>query len=241
MKLKHIGIVISIIVVVSLFDNNFTLLKTCMFGGCYGPFKMVVKTTSGEHVEDVILKLTHRSSGFIKGGGPPTYEKIMLVNTDEEIIFPRGYVYWADKDMPVALKLSVYHPDYQKASMDTYYVAAPNRTKGVLDLGDRMITSAQNMLDKSNAESITMWRNDGLSEKEINKKLEGKRVITPGYQLAAGNAYFSIAVSISREDIVDKYLPEMLRGRIKEKNLDMSYEEFNEKYREKIWKRAERY
>lgn len=52
--------------------------------------------------------------------------------------------------------------------------------------------------------------------------------------------YFAMAVSIGREDIVDKYLPDLLRAKIECRKKTKSFELLNKIYRDAIWEKAKK-
>lgn len=85
-----------LLIVISAVSYRYSWLgKTCLTGGCYGPLKMQLKTTTGEHVEDIVIEVGLRGPGeLICLHGRcrvDIYEERLLVDTDEEIIFPRGF------------------------------------------------------------------------------------------------------------------------------------------------------
>jgi len=205
------------------------IYKTCMFGGCYGPFEIVLKAEHGEHVEDVIVELAYTEA--TSHGGSNIYKEYAIGNTGETLKFSRGFF---SHNGVGTLDGHISHPDYER-------IFRPNITKqlGVIDLGTVVIESKQDRLSESIAAGIEYRRKKGISEAEINKKLDGRRVIKPGNRI--NYTYLAIAVSIGREDIVDKYLPDMLRTRLTEHKYDMSYEEYNERARKTIWTKAKNY
>lgn len=145
------------------------IYKTCLFGGCYGPLEIVIKTENGEHVEDIIVSLAHiTADGF--EGLTHTYKERVIGNTGEVIRFPRGYMYRSDTET-LSLHFSVYHPDYHASEL---YVSVPNKS-GMIDLGVRKIV----------------------------RSTSSSPGISPNY--------FSYLISLKREDLVDKYLPERIK------------------------------
>jgi len=206
-KPKYIGIALVVFILVTVFDTNYTVYKTCIFGGCYGPFKMVVKTTSGEHVEDIIVLLNYRTSGWIKGGGPEVYSQMFVANTDEEIIFPRGLVYWPKKGANLAMHFGFYHPDYQKDNPHVSYVTAPNQPSGVIDLGVKLVISDDLLNKRSTKRIVNDMKKRGKTQAEIEAYVKKSSVDIPG----VSPSYFSYLVKLGREDLVEKYLPEKLK------------------------------
>lgn len=179
-----------------------SLNKTCLFGGCYGPFELMLKTEKGEHVEDVIIDLAFLK-GSSHGGGGRTYQEYAIVNTDEVIRLPRSYVYRSDSKQ-MMFYFSIYHPDYQAVDL---YASFSTDDLGVVNLGTKIIMHSQDLHDRSNAKQVIQWRKEGLREAEINKKLEGKRVQMPGIN----PSYFAYLTTLGRNDLVEKYLPTRLK------------------------------
>lgn len=187
-----------IILTILVFGSACTpLYKTCLFGGCYGPLEIVIKTESGEHVEDIIVSISHITADHFEGTAR-TYSEQVIGNTDEVIRFPRGYMYNSDADM-LSLNFQIYHPDYQASDL---YVSIPNKS-GVIDLGVKKIASS-----KSATPSV------------------------------APN-YFSYLISLEREDLVEKYLPDKIKTLAAYKGYNENQAiEFEEKFRKKIRQKA---
>jgi len=219
-----------------------TVGNTCLTGGCYGPFEMTIKTVGGEPVKDVIVRLVYiTASTYSEGSAAPSYHETVLSDTDKIIRFPRGFILRTD-DKNISLNLSIIHPDYQSLDL---YGSFPNK-QGPIDLGEKFMIRAQDAMDASIAKSEADWRKAGLSEEEIEKKFAGKREFNPSYRIAASTRYFAYAVSIGRQDIIDKYLPQMLRDDIEYRNaigkpIGKSYDELYQLYHDEILERAQRY
>ncbi len=185
----------------------FSVYQFCWFPGCYGPFEITIKAENGEYVEDVIVTLSHTTAGAFENM-TSTYKKRILANTDEVIRFPRGFVYLPNDKEYVYLDFGISHPDYQ--NRDSY--AKGLEHWGTIELGDEFIGNKQDINDRSNAKYTKQLREEGMSEAEIDKKLEGKRVLTPLDRSYVD--YFARAVAIGRKDIVDKYLASFLEQEI---------------------------
>jgi len=176
-----------------------SLNKSCLLGGCYGPFEIVLKAEHGEHVEDVIVRLAYTEA--TSHGGSNIYKEYAIGNTGEAIHLPRGFF---ARNGVGTLDGVVYHPDYQT-------VFRPNISKqlGVTNLGTVIIKSNRDLHSDSIAIEAENMRKKGLSEAEINKKLKEKRTRSPGNRL--NPKYFAILLDLNRKDVVKKYLPEYLK------------------------------
>jgi hypothetical protein len=215
--------------------------KTCLTGGCYGPFEVTIKTEKGEKVEDVIVLLAHATASGYSEGGTRTYSETAMGATNEKIVFPRGYVYRPDGST-LSMSISIMHPDYQSLS---HYANFPNK-QGVIELGEKFIRRQQDAMDASIAKDEDAWREVGLSEEEIELKFKDNRKFSTSGRLGASSRYFSHAVAIGRIDIVEKYLPLWLKDDIHYRSsigkpYDQSYEELYQIYYDAILKRAQRY
>jgi len=203
-----------------------SLNKTCLLGGCYGPFEIVLKAEHGEHVEDVIVRLAYTEA--TSHGGSNIYKEYAIGNTGEAIHLPRGFF---ARNGVGTLDGVIYHPDY-------FVIFRPNISNqlDVINLGTVTIEHKQDIRNDSIKKQTMILRKKGLSEAEINNELDGRRVIAPDNGLSV--KYFAIAVFLGREDIVEKYLPDLLRANIAFRKLNRSYEEVNKIYRDAIWKKA---
>ena len=216
-----------------------TVGKTCITGGCYGPFEVTIKTKKGEKVEDVIVRLVHITpSGE---GTTSTYSETALRDTDEKILFPFGFVYRSD-EADLSLHLSIIHPDYEAMTM---YASFPNK-QGVIDLGSKYIRHRQDGMNARIPREEAAWRKAGRSEADIEANFKGKRKFNAIYRIAGSTKYFAHAVALGQEDIIDKYLPQMLRDDIEYtksigKPIGKDYEELYQIYYDAIMKRAKRY
>ena len=207
------------------------IYKSCLFGGCYGPFEIEIKTEHGEHIEDVIVVLAHITADSFEGS-THTYKEYAIGNTDEPIHFPRGYIYRNAGDS-LSLHMGIYHPDYETLDL---YASFLNKS-GDINLGAKTIIHSQDLLDRSNKATTSALRKKGYSEVEINKKLEGKRVQMPGIN----PSYFAYLTTLGRNDLVEKYLPTRLKKVADYKGYTASKTaSFEEEVRENIKKKAER-
>ena len=174
--------------------------RPCYYDGCYGPFEIMIKAENGERVEDIFVRLSHITVGFM-GKSTHTYKEIRLGNTNEVIRFPRGYVYDSDSE-ELIFHFGVQHPDYESREL---YAMFPNQD-GAIHLGEKIFFRKQDLHDRSIARDIDNYRNEGRSEEEIERKLEGKRIYWPNF----APTYFGRLLSMGRQDLVDKYLPHRL-------------------------------
>jgi hypothetical protein len=189
----------------------FGVYWVCPFPGCYGPFEIVVKSEKGERVEDIIVSISQFETG-IGGLLTPRYGATVLGNTDEILSFPRGYVYRDDSD-ELSLYFNVSHPDYQSL----YLYTRGKKGLGTIRLETKTIVNNQDLRDRNNLEKVEIWRKEGLDEEEIEKRLEGKGIVTPVTRLSP--AYFARLLNMGRQDVVDKYLSKYLNEYYNYKNL----------------------
>jgi hypothetical protein len=176
-----------------------TVSKSCVFGGCYGPFEVILKAEKGERVEDVIVALSYTRA--TSHGGDNVYRGYAIGNTGEPIMLPRGF--FSHKGIGT-LEGTIYHPDYE-------VIFAPNikKTPGVINLGTIIIESKQDRRDHSIAKETESLRKKGWSEEKINIKLKDKREYSPGSRL--NPLYFATLLNLGRQDLYDKYLPRYLK------------------------------
>jgi len=215
-----------------------TIKKSCLFGNCYGPFEIILKTTNNEHVEDVLITLSHGKSPFINRGITYTYKETLVVKTNEVITFPRGYVGCGGGDDCETVRLSgrIHHPDFVLSRVNFSF---PADQEGVIDLGEMVMRSNQELRGISNKNKVAMWLKEGKSQQEIEERLKDKKVVTPADRF--NNSYFATAISIGREDIVDKYLPGILKDYYEYKGFnEKEAAEFEQKVRNNIRKEVDR-
>jgi hypothetical protein len=215
--------------------------NTCVTGGCYGPFEVVIKTEKGEKVEDVIVILAYVTASGYSEGMESTYSETALSDTDKKILFPRGFVYRTDGPT-LQMSLSIIHPDYKSLSHSAGF---PDK-QGVIDLGDKFMRRRQDAIDASIASSEANLRKAGFSEEEIESKFKGKRKHNALMRMSLSTKYFAHAVTIGRGEIIDKYLPQWLEEYIEYsesigKPIGKNYEELYQIYYDAILERAQRY
>lgn len=198
MKQRKTLILVCVVVGAALYG----LYWICPFPGCYGPFEIVVMSEKGERVEDIIVSISQFETGM-RGLLTPDYGAAVVGNTDEVLSFPRGYVYINDSD-ELSLYFNVRHPDYQSL----YLYTRGKKGFGTIELESKTLVNNQDLRDRNNLEKVEIWRMEGLNEKEIEKRLKGKRIVTPLTRLAPG--YFARLLNMGRQDVVDKYLPKYL-------------------------------
>jgi len=204
--------------------------RPCYYDGCYGPFEIVIKAEKGERVEDLVIRLSHITAGSFEGS-THTYKETVVGNTDETIRFPRGYVYDSDNE-ELTLHYSLLHPDYSSRDL---FAKFPN-SQGVIDLGEKIAFSKQDLHDRSIAKKIGRYRDEGYSEEEVEEKLKGERLYNPVTRFVPD--YYGRLLSMGRQDIVDKYLPRQLNDYYEHKNFSAAEAA---KFKAKLMASIERY
>jgi len=181
--------------------------ETCLFGGCYGPFNVVLQTEDGKVAEDVIVTVAHiYGSGH---GWDHTYKQVKVANSGEMLTFPRGYV-WESGQGRVPLEVYASHPSYFLA-FEEQQAVFEDRPNGVVDLGVKRMLTHETINKQDYENGVPALRASGMSENEIqNKRKEGE--VTPQKRLFFAYHYFIEATRIGRPDLVDKYLPQLVRN-----------------------------
>ena len=209
--------------------------QTCLFGGCYGPFELVLEAENGEKVEDVVVILSHVTAGAFEGW-TSTYSQTKVANTGEVITFPRGYVYDSDGE---TLNIGVYirHYAYQQKGSDL--VRFENRPQGRISLGTQLLASKIDLEKKSFVRNIPRLREQGLTAVEIEQKRV--ELVTNWNPLRNSFKYFVEVAAIDREDLVDKYLPDFIQHHLAiDKEDSRTAEQIEKEYRMEIKQRADR-
>jgi len=174
-------------------------INGCSFSsGHYGPFTMIIESTDGEPVEDIIVGLASYGGKFTFGYSErrsKIYNNDQVVTTGNKIIFPRGFITRTDERL-IPLGISIDHPDYSKLP-STVILFDSTQHEGEIDLGKVVIR--KNQRDKEKFFQMELGRGFTIEQAEISYKRVGL--------LYVARTYFVVAVRHGRSDLVDKYLP----------------------------------
>ena len=228
---------LSCLIILALFGlSGCTAIKqTCLFGGCYGPFELVLEAENGEKVEDVVVNLAHITAGAFEGL-TRTYYETKLVNTGEIVTFPRGYMYDSEEKL-LSIGITVTHYAYQHKG--SYLIDFPNRPQGRISLDTQLLTPKIDLEKKSFAKNIPLLQEKGLTSAEVEQKRAD--LITNWDPLRHSFNYFVEVAVIDREDIVDKYLPGFIQRHLAiDKGEQQTAEEIEKEYRMEIKQRTDR-
>jgi len=223
-----------VVLVMLLLGGCGAINETCFFGGCYGPFKLMIETDDGKVAEDVIVTVAYITGGEF--GWSSTYDQTQVVKSSEPLTFPRGYVIDAETGR-VPLGVYLEHVDYQQRTSDNNADFA-GQPEGIIDLGVKKLERNESVAKEDYERLLPEWRVEGVSEKEIQRR-HAKIKRTPFDRLRGSESYFIKATRIGRADLIDKYLPQLVKEYVEgAPEVTKSVSQMEEEYRNKIKKSA---
>lgn len=218
---KHLGVLLLICLITA----------GCMpFSGRYGPFELMIKAENGERVEDVLVTLYRITPNSFEGT-TAVYRETLIGNTDEVMVFPRGLVNREDVER-IVMEVSLGHPFYQRISDP--YVSFPSDRKDKIHLGTKVLASDDSMGEKFILKVTPVLVARGLSNDQIIKKLGIGKKGKWGDLDTAVRDYFPRALELGRGDLIDKYLPLMIKAYVQEDGGDIDPVLLEEKLRRRI-------
>jgi len=223
--MKHIGVLLLICL----------MTAGCMpFSGRYGPFELMIKAENGERVEDVLVTLYRITPNSFEGT-TAVYRETLIGNTDEVMVFPRGFVNRADVER-IVMKVSLGHPFYQRISDS--YVSFPSDRKDKIHLGTKVLSSNESREKNRNIVLRESQKRKGKSEEEIREYIYKSKIKKYHRLYGEVDTYFPKVVSLGRYDLVDKYLPLMIQEYIEEEGGSINSDLLEKELRQKIEKKA---
>jgi hypothetical protein len=203
-----------------------------VFGGDYGPFKVVLVAENGEKVEDVIVELVHFEVGNFMSW-KSTYRQVLVGNTGEVMLFPRGNVVRTDAQR-ITMGYVISHPFYHHN--DVYgQVSFDNKTEGVIELKLPELVTFLSGDKRSNEITTKHMRAQGKSEAQIAQEIEKTKTTTLSTLHYVINHFFTKAAKLNRDDLVDKYLLRMIQMVADEtKDTKVDVNKMEAEFREKI-------